>query len=415
MADVKIPNSAFADVDILIVGAGLVGGVAATALAASGFSVAAIDGQAPATVMAAGFDGRASAIAQASRRLLGAVGIWPHLEPLAAPIKDIRVADGRSPLYLHYDHMDLGQGPLGFMLENRHIHQGIHAAIQGQGRLQLIAPMRLDTLRRDGAGADATLADGRRIRARLAIAADGRMSQTRQDAKLRTSGWRYRQMGIVCTVEHQWPHDFVAHEHFLPAGPFAILPLIGTPERPACRSSIVWAERAEHAPAMVGLDDETFLIELAKRFGDFLGDLTVIGPRFCHPLGLQFSETAVAERLVLIGDADHGMHPLAGQGLNMGLRDVAALVDVLTDARRLGLDIGQASVLDRYRRWRGFDNTLMLAATDGLNRLFSNDLAPLRFVRDLGLAAVDRLPPLKKYLMRSAMGLAGELPSLMRR
>ncbi len=414
MTDPNAPSEVVTDTDILVVGAGLVGGVAAEALADAGFRVVAVDGLAPETVMAAGFDGRASAVAQASQRLLDAVGIWRHAEPHAAPILDIRVADGRSPLFLHYDHEDVGEGPLGFMLENRHNLQAIHAALAA-GRADLRAPMRVVRQTRTAGGVDAELADGSRVWARLAIAADGRGSKTRADAGLRTTGWRYGQMGIVCTVEHEKPHDFVAHEHFLPAGPFAILPLLGTPEKPGCRSSIVWTERADKAPALVALDEETFLIELARRFGDFLGDLKVIGPRFCHPLGLQFSEAAVSERLVLIGDADHGMHPIAGQGLNMGLRDVAALVDVLTEARTLGQDIGSAAVLERYRRWRRFDNTLMLAATDGLNRLFSNDIAPLRIARDIGLAAVDKLPPLKKVLMRSAMGLVGDLPRLMRR
>ena len=207
----------------------------------------------------------------------------------------------------------------------------------------------------------------------------------------------------------------MAHEHFLPAGPFAILPLRGTNDRPGCRSSIVWTEKAEHADEMQALDDDSFLIELARRFGDFMGEIALVGPRFSHPLGLQFAETSVANRLVLIGDADHGMHPIAGQGLNMGYRDVAALIDVLSEARHLGLDIGSAAVLERYKRWRRFDNTLMLAVTDGLNRLFSNDVGPIQLARDVGLAAVDRMPPLKQMLMRSAMGLTGDLPSLMQR
>ncbi|MEX2312235.1 MAG: FAD-dependent monooxygenase, partial [Rhodospirillales bacterium] len=279
----------------------------------------------------------------------------------------------------------------------------------------MLAPMRVETLKRDRAGVIATLSDGREISASLAVAADGRASKTREDAGIRTTHWRYPQEAIVCTVEHERAHGFVAHEHFLPAGPFAILPLKGSAARPGRRSSIVWTERAAQARALVALDAPEFMAELSRRFGDFMGEISLVGPRFCHPLGLQFAATSIAERLVLIGDADHGMHPIAGQGLNMGYRDVAALRDVLVEARRVGLDIGAASVLQRYQRWRRFDNTLMLAVTDGLNRLFSNDIAPIRHARDLGLGVVNRMPPLKKMLMRSAMGLMGDLPSLMRR
>ncbi len=405
--------------DILIVGGGLVGGVAARALGDAGFSVAVIDGEDPTTATAAGFDGRASAIAAASERLLSAIGVWPHLSEDVCPILDIRVADGQSPLFLHYDHDDVGLGPLGYLAENRHIRRAVLASLNddliGDGHIDFRAPMRVNDLQRDGAGVVATLSDGSQISASLAIAADGRGSRIREAAGINTTSWRYSQEAIVCTVEHEFPHANIAHEHFLPAGPFAILPLGGTPEKPGCRSSIVWTERAEHARQFVALDDDAFLTELARRFGDFMGEIKVVGPRFCHPLGLQFAETSIADRLVLIGDADHGMHPIAGQGLNMGYRDVAALVDTLTEARAVGLDIGSSAVLERYKRWRGFDNTLMLAVTDGLNRLFSNDISPLRMARDMGLAAVDKMPPLKQMLMRSAMGIMGDLPSLMRR
>lgn len=415
----KTLNSKSSHADILIVGGGLVGGVAARALGDAGFSVAVIDGADPKTATAAGFDGRASAIAAASERLLDAIGVWPHLSADVCPILDIRVADGKSPMFLHYDHDDVGLGPLGYLAENRHIRRAVLASLaddlDGDGQIIFHAPMRVEDLKRDGVGVTATLSDGSKITAKLAIAADGRGSRIREAAGINTTSWRYPQEAIVCTVEHEFPHANVAHEHFLPAGPFAILPLGGTPEKPGCRSSIVWTERAEHARQFVALDDDAFLTELARRFGDFMGEIKVVGPRFCHPLGLQFAETSISERLVLIGDADHGMHPIAGQGLNMGYRDVAALVDTLSEARAVGLDIGSSAVLERYKRWRRFDNTMMLAVTDGLNRLFSNDIAPLRIARDIGLAAVDKMPPLKQILMRSAMGIMGDLPSLMRR
>ncbi len=400
--------------DVLLIGGGLVGAVMARALSSSGFRVIVVDGQDPSLATSAGFDGRASAVAAASKRLLSAIDIWSYLEDDVAPILDIRVADGASPMFLHYDHEDVGVGPLGYLAENRHIRLAALTAIETDPNITFLAPMLVEALVRESNLVTATLSDGSVVTAFLAIAADGRGSKTRENAGIKTTDWRYPQEAIVCTVEHERPHAFIAHEHFLPAGPFAILPLKGTAERPAQRSSIVWTERAAHARQFVGLDDAQFIRELSRRFGDFMGEISVVGPRFCHPLGLQFAETSVAQRLVLIGDADHGMHPIAGQGLNMGYRDVAALVDVLAKARRVGLDIGSAAVLERYQRWRRFDNTLMLAVTDGLNRLFSNDIAPIRAVRDMGLAGVNRLPSLKKVLMRSAMGLSGDLPSLMR-
>jgi 2-octaprenyl-6-methoxyphenol hydroxylase len=219
--------------------------------------------------------------------------------------------------------------------------------------------------------------------------------------------WRYPQTGIVCTVAHELGHQGVAHERFLPPGPFAILPLKHN------RSSLVWTERADLAPALLALDEAAFAAEMGRRFGDFLGATRVVGARWSYPLSLLHAERYVAPRLALVGDAAHCMHPIAGQGLNLGLRDVAALAEVLTDARRLGLDIGAASVLERYQRWRRFDSVALLAVTDSLNRLFSNDLAPLRLARDLGLAAVDRLPPLKRLFMRHAMGTVGKLPRLL--
>jgi 2-octaprenyl-6-methoxyphenol hydroxylase len=223
-----------------------------------------------------------------------------------------------------------------------------------------------------------------------------------------TLEWRYRQTGIVTTVRHARSHRGVAVEHFLPAGPFAILPMTGN------RSSIVWTERAELASRLVGLSERAFAAELAARFGDFLGDVEPIGPRWTYPLGLTLAERYIAPRLALVGEAAHVMHPIAGQGLNLGIRDVAALSELVIDARRLGLDIGDPTLLDRYQRWRRFDTLLLGAVTDGLNRLFSNEVGPLRLARDLGLAIVDRLPPLKQMLMRDAMGIVGDLPRLIR-
>lgn len=393
--------------DVLIVGGGPVGGTLACALSAAGMEVIAVDHADPAAGLDAGFDGRASSIALGSQRMLDALGLWAGMEPHAAPIRHIRVSEGESPLFLHYDERDTGGPPFGYMVENRFIRKALFDRIPALDTVRLLAPARVDGLERSGSGVEARLADGRRISARLIVGADGRASGVRAGAGIRVTGWPYRQTAIVCTVAHERPHDFVAHEHFLPTGPFAVLPLLGN------RSSIVWTERKDLAPAIMALDEAEFLAELERRFGDYLGRLTVVGPRWSYPLSLQHAETAIALRLALVGDAAHAMHPIAGQGLNMGLRDVAALTEVLAEARRLGLDIGADTVLERFQRWRRFDNTLMLAMTDGLNRLFSNAIGPVRLARGIGLAAVNRMPPLKRLFVRNAMGLAGRRPRLM--
>ena len=394
--------------DALIVGGGLVGGTLACALGHAGLRVVVVETDEPRTVLDAGFDGRASAIACTSRRLLERIGVWDRLADEASPMLDIRVSDGASRFFLHYDHREVGDQPFGHMVENRVLRRAILEEMQTLETVRVSAPDRVVELTREAAVAEARLANTGPVAADLIVAADGRASRTREDARIRVTGWRYAQAAIVCTVEHERPHDHIAHEHFLPAGPFAILPLLGN------RASIVWTERAERAPAFMALDDSAFIGELVKRFGDFLGEVRLVGPRWCYPLGLQFAERATAPRLALVGDALHGMHPIAGQGLNMGFRDVAALVDAVEDAARLGQDIGTAAVLARYERARRFDNLLMLAMTDGLNRLFSNDIAPIRVARDIGLGVVNRANPVKKLFMRHAMGEVGELPRLMR-
>jgi 2-octaprenyl-6-methoxyphenol hydroxylase len=417
-----------ADSDLLIVGGGLVGQTMAIAAAVAGLTVVLVDREPPAGQLAEPYDGRSSAIARGSQQALEGLGIWPLMADRTQPITDIRVSDGRAgplgetgwaaTLFLHYGSDQVGGVPLGYIVENRVTREALTRRLEALPTILRLAPDRLAVLERSGAGVSARTESGTAISARLVIAADGRGSMLRRDAGIGVQSWDYPQSGIVCSVGHELPHEGVAHEHFLPAGPFAMLPMIDGPlvsDGVAChRSSLVWTERREVAEKVMTLDDAAFAEELTRRFGDSLGRLEVRGRRWCYPLSLSHAERYRAVRLALIGDAAHAIHPIAGQGLNLGIRDVAALAEVLVDAARLGLDIGQEDHLARYERWRRFDATALVAATDGLNRLFSNDLAPVRVARDLGLAAVDRLPAVKRLFMRHAMGLLGDLPRLVR-
>lgn len=404
-------------VDVAVVGGGLVGAALAVALARHRLKVAVIDRVDPAAMIDEQFDGRASAVALSSQRLLAAIGVWKHVEA-AAPIREIRVSDGPSLFFLHYDHAALGHEPLGFMAENRVLRRALARALQENAEhLVSLAPATVVHFSQDADAGTLTLKDGRRLRASLVVAADGRDSLVRGLAGIPVSGWPYPQVGIVATIGHARPHDHIAHEHFLPAGPFAILPLPDerAPEGTMVhRSSLVWTERADAADSYLKLDDGAFVRAIAERVGGFLGPLHLIGPRFSHPLGLQFASRYVEKRLVLAGDAAHAIHPIAGQGVNLGWRDVAALTEILIDAQRLGLDLAQPAGLARYERWRRADNLLMAGVTDVLNRLFSNSVGPIKLARDLGLGVVNRLPGVKKMLMRHAMGTVGDLPRLMR-
>jgi len=401
------------ETEVLVIGGGMAGMTLGNALAGAGVAATVVDSSSPDALLDAGYDGRASAIAWGSAQVFKGIGLWPYLEPESGPILDIRVTDGtvgRGPsmLFLHYDHADIGDEPFGYMIENRVTRHGLFEQAKGLDGLELLAPARVASLDRLAGVVEAKLKDGTRIRARLAVGAEGRQSPTRESAGIAVSHLDYSQTAIVCTLAHECEHDGVAVEYFLPSGPFAMLPMTNR------RMNIVWTERAELAPGFMALDDAAFLAELRLRFGDWLGDIALTGPRFAYPLSLQHAERYTDRRLALIGDAAHGIHPIAGQGLNLGLRDVAALAEAIIDARRLGLDIGGGDVLGRYERWRRFDTALLAGVTDGLNRLFSNDIPPVRLARDLGLAAVDRLPPLKKFLMRHAMGAVGDLPRLVR-
>jgi 2-octaprenyl-6-methoxyphenol hydroxylase len=397
------------DVELLIAGGGLNGLVLGIACSGVGLACAVVDRQSPVAMRETGFDGRSSAIAFGSQQVLSAIGLWPAIAAEAEPILEIRVADDNAPLFLHYDHRELGgDAPLGWIVENRVLRSALIETARASPNLMLLAPLEVEWVETSPAGAIAALADGRRMKARLVVAADGASSPLRHGAGIRTTEWRYHQTAIVTTVRHERPHAGIAVEHFLPAGPFAILPMTGN------RSSIVWTEREEFAARVMALPDHAFAAELSARFGDFLGAVEPVAPRWSYPVGLMLADRYVDRRLALVGEAAHVIHPIAGQGLNLGIRDVAALAELVVDTRRLGLDIGDDALLARYQQWRRLDAVLLAAVTDGLNRLFSNTVLPLRLLRDLGLAAVNRLAPAKRFLMRDAMGITGELPRLVR-
>jgi 2-octaprenyl-6-methoxyphenol hydroxylase len=399
--------------DIVVVGGGLAGLPLAIATASAGLRTIVIDREAPATMLEEPFDGRTAAIAYGAQQVLAGLGIWDLLVGEVEPINDIRVADQGSSLFLHYDHADLGDEPLGFILENRALRRALFRRMEGLADLTHLTPASVDRIETTRTGVVAYLADGRTVKARLAVAADGKNSRLREQAGIKTLGWQYRQHAITGTVVHEKPHHGVAVEHFLPAGPFAILPMTDDAEG-RHRSSIVWSERADLAPAMMALDEAGFTAEMAARFGPYLGAVAPAGPRWCYPLRVLYAERMIGDRLALLGEAAHVIHPIAGQGLNLGIRDAAALAELIVDAHRLGLDPGAATVLERYQRWRRVDTVTLAAVTDGLNRLFSNSVAPIKLARSIGLKLVDRTPPLKKLLMRHAMGVLGDLPRLVK-
>lgn len=397
--------------DVIISGGGMAGLTLALALGQAGLRVAAVDMAPPATQIDPVFDGRASAIALAGVRLFRGIGLWPYVAKYATPIENIRVTDRNSLLHVHFDYrgaeLDRAE-PLGMMLENRHIRAGLQAAIDDCPEVTLFAPEKLTTVTRGDAQVTAELADGRRLTAPLIVGAEGRRSPLRDAAGIRVHEWPYDQFGIVVTTEHERPHQNIAHERFLSGGPFAILPISGN------RSSIVWTEPTDLANTILSLDERGFNAELKKRFGDFLGDVSAVGPRWSYPLSLHIVSRATDQRLALIGDAAHGIHPIAGQGLNLGLKDVAALAEVIVDAARIGQDIGSADVLSKYESWRRFDTITLSAVTDVLNRLFMVEVAPIRIARQLGLGVVNHLPDLKDFFMEHARGTVGELPRLLR-
>jgi 2-octaprenyl-6-methoxyphenol hydroxylase len=399
------------DVDVLIGGGGFAGLTLALALRQAlgpAFSVAVAD---PALAAGHADDERASAIVAAARRLFEALDIWNSVAGQAQPILDMVVTDSRlddavRPVFLTFGG-DVEPGePFAHMIENRYLVAALAERARAAGVALHAAAVGKASY--DAGHVTVVLSDGTALRSRLLVAADGGRSSIRAGAGIASHGWNYGQSAIVTNVGHERDHDGRAEEHFLPAGPFAILPLKGR------RSSIVWTEAARAAERIMALPDDAFHAELEQRFKLHLGEIAVVGARQSHPLGFFIARSFIAHRVALVGDAAHVIHPIAGQGLNMGLKDVAALAEVIVDAARLGLDPGSESVLDRYQRWRRFDTMAMGFATDGLNRLFSNRSDILRAARDLGLGLVDRVPNLKHLFIREAAGLLGDTPKLLR-
>jgi 2-octaprenyl-6-methoxyphenol hydroxylase len=396
--------------DVIILGGGLVGLTLAIALDAHGLSATVIDPANPASQLAAGFDGRASAVASAPWRMLQAIGVGARLEGLGCPIRSIRVQEGLTPEALMFDPRKEDE-PLGLMFENRAVRSALRESALAAGRLDLRMPARAVEVVRDAAGVTVTLDDGSIVKAPLLIGAEGRNSPTREAAGIQVARWRYDHTAIIATIGHALPHGNVAYEIFYPSGPFAILPMLDDAE--GHRSAIVWSVPSADGPATLGLPPRAFLAELDKRMGGMLGALRLLSPLSSYPLGFHHAATITAERLALVGDAAHGIHPIAGQGLNLGFRDAAALVEVLVEGARLGMDLGDAQLLARYQRWRSLDTFMVAASTDGLTRLFGMPGRTASAVRRFGLGAVQRIAPLKSFFMSEARGESGDLPKLL--
>lgn len=398
--------------DILIVGGGLNGPALALALAQTGHSVTVIDSLAQKVRKNAAFDGRAYALALASQRLLDTVGVWDKVSDHAQPMLEIKVTDGHagagpSPFFMHFDHAEIEEGPMGFMVEDRHLRRAFLDAMADETRITQINGRTVVAQEADATGVTVKLDDGATVTGGLLVGCDGRRSGTAARAGIKRTGWDYGQTALVCAIEHDLPHHGIAHQFFMPPGPLAILPLTSN------RSSIVWSERSEAAERINALSEADYMQVLRPRFGDFLGDIRLQGDRFTYPLNLTIANSFIGDRMALVGDAAHGMHPIAGQGLNAGLRDVGALAEVLTLAGRRGEDIGSVLVLERYQEWRRFDTASLAMATDVFNKLFSNDNPLLRAGRDIGMGIVGSLPGLRRGFVREAAGLTGDLPKLL--
>jgi 2-octaprenyl-6-methoxyphenol hydroxylase len=394
--------------DVIILGGGLIGLTLAIALDRHGLSSLVVDPADPEANEKPAFDGRATAVASASWRMLETLGVAAALEGEGCPIRAIRVSDGLEPGGIVFEPPE-GDDPLGIMVENRRLRQVLRETAEQADKATLLMPARAAEIVRDGAGVRIALEDGRAVTAPLLVGAEGRGSPTREAAGIPVARWSYTHSAIVVTVEHERDHENAAYEIFYPTGPFAILPLL-----PGTRSAIVWSVPAGDAAAWIDLPDRAMAHEIEKRMGGFLGEVRMAGPRWTYKLGFHHAATITSERLVLAGDAAHGIHPIAGQGLNLGFRDVAALTQVLVEGARLGMDLGDAQLLSRYERWRSLDTLMVAASTDGLTRLYGVPGRTASAIRRFGMGLVQKIGPVKDQFMAEARGESGELPLLLR-
>jgi len=393
--------------DVIILGGGLVGLALAAALDSSGLSAIIAD---PAERVSAAFDGRTSAVSSSSMRMLEATGVADHFPAPGCPIRKIQVADGLAPGGLAFDPGD--DEALGWMHENRHLRAALRARAEAGRKLWLLWKSHAVRVDRGEHGVSVELADGRKLHAPLLVAADGRSSPMREEAGIRIARWRYDHKAIVSVLRHEHPHDNIAYEIFYPSGPFALLPM--TDDEEGHRSAIVWSVRSDDAPGLLSLSDENFAAEARAAMGGFLGAITLAAPRSTYPLGFHHAAQITAERLALVGDSAHAIHPIAGQGLNLGFRDAAALAQVLVEGARLGLDLGDSQLLDRYQRWRSLDALSVAFATDSLTRIYAIPGRIPSAVRRFGMSLIDRIGPIKNKLMSEARGTSGDLPLLLR-
>ena len=399
--------------DVIVGGGGLIGCIVALALSQSGFSVALIEGPHTTKKSRKKFDGRAYALALASKRMLSALDLWDAVKSNAEAILNIKVSDGAigngaSPLHMHFDHQELEDGPMGYMIEDRFLRIELAKNLKSNALIDKFRSKSIVDQKTYKGFIEVKLDSGQVLKAKMLIGSDGKNSAIGKRAGLRRLIHNYKQISLVAAVSHQYPHFGEAHQFFVPAGPIAILPL------PKNRSSVVWTEDEVTAKKVMELNDNRFLDELKDRFGDFRGHISLNGDRFSYPLSLSISEKLTSDRVVLVGDAAHSLHPIAGQGLNLGFRDIASLVEVITVAARRGEDIGSLDVLKRYSSWRNLDRISITAVTHGVNKLFSNDNSVLRLSRDLGMAAINLLPSLKRSLIREASGVSGDIPLLLK-
>jgi 2-octaprenyl-6-methoxyphenol hydroxylase len=396
--------------DVIIFGGGLVGLALASALDSSGLSSIVVDPADPAPRADAGFDGRTSAVSSSSMRMIETIGVADHLAEAGCPIWRIAVADGLKPGGLHFD-TDDGE-PLGYMHENLKLRATLQARAEAGKNIWLLWKSRVTEVDRGDHGVVVALEDGRKLSAPLLVAADGRNSKTREAAGINVARWKYDHRAIVSVLRHERPHEHVAYEIFYPTGPFALLPM--NDDSRGHRSAIVWSVPEDDAVGWLSLNDEEFAAEAEAAMGGFLGKIGMLAPRSTFPLGFHHAAQMTAKRLALVGDAAHAIHPIAGQGLNLGFRDVAALTEVLVEGSRLGLDLGDQILLERYQRWRSLDALSVAFATDSLTRVYGIPGATASAIRRFGMGLVGRISPLRDRLMQEARGTSGELPLLLR-